>query len=254
MKSLSTALKILNEFVISPEPCGVVEIADRLGLLKGQVSKILRTFRENEVLDQDPVTRKYSVGLNAFALGCNFINLNKLSREALPTMRKIVDETDHSSVLSLLRGSRVIHLLAVEGRLFIDGRWRVGQWMPFHTTSPGRVLLAFSSKEEVDRLLKTSDLPRLTPNSITDPVRFRASVEEVRRVGYSVTRSETRVGTASIAVPLFDGQENAIASLGLICPVHLLTKKEAERLVHPLQRAARELSIRMGAPVYPFGK
>jgi DNA-binding IclR family transcriptional regulator len=253
IKSVSTALRILNEFVTSHEPFGVVELANRLGLAKGQVSKILGTFRDHGFLDQDPSTRKYTVGLNSFALGNNFVNFNRLSREALSIMRKLVDETGHSAVLSVLRGSRVIHLLAVEGRLFLDGRWRVGQWMHYHTTSAGRVLLAFGPPGMLESLLASSGLPAITPNSVTDREQFRTSIGAVRQKGFSVTRGEMRIGTGSIAVPLFDGGDHAVAALGLICPVHLLRSEEEERLVYPLHRSARELSARLGAPVYPCG-
>lgn len=254
MRSLGTALRVLREFVTSQEPLGVVELSERLGLHKGQVSKILRGFREESFLEQDPKSRKYSVGLNAFALGNNFVNSNVLSREALPIMRRLVDATGHSGVLSVLHGANVIHLLAVEGRLFVDGRWRVGRWMPYHTTSSGRVLLAFGSEEALESRISQYGLPRLTPNSITDAATLRAEIAKVRRKGYSVSRSETHVGTASIAVPLFGRDGRAMATLGLICPEHLMDQAQIKKLVPPLQAAARELSARMGAEAYPFGK
>ncbi len=254
LKALATALRILQEFVTAQAPLSVVELTERLALNKSQVSKVLKTYRDAGILEQNPGTRKYSVGLNAFALGNNYVNAYPLSRDALPVMRKLVDETGHSAVLSLLHGSDIIHLLAVEGRLFIDGRWRVGRWMPYHTTSAGKVLVAFNSAETLESLLKTRGLPRFTPNTITDPRQFRAAIQKVRKSGISVTRSETYQGSAAIAVPLLGADNNAIAALGLICPDHLLTRNEEIRLVGPLQRAARELSVRMGADVYPFGK
>jgi len=253
MKSLSTALRILQEFATAQGSLSVVELADRLALNKSQVSKVLKTYRDFGLLEQDADTRKYSVGLNAFALGNNYVNAYPLSRDALPVMRKLVDETGHSAVLSLLHGSDIIHLLAVEGRLFIDGRWRVGRWMPYHTTSAGKVLVAFSPPATLEFLLKMRGLPRLTSKTITDPRRFRAVIKKVRKSGTSVTRGETFPNSAAIAVPLFGANSHAIAALGLICPNHLLTLDEEARLVGPLQRAARELSVRMGADGYPFG-
>ena len=152
-----------------------------------------------------------------------------------------------------MHGSDVIHLLAVEGRLFIDGRWRVGRYMPYHSTSAGRLLLAFGPPKRVDMLLKTRGLPRMTPNTITDARRFKALLQKTRKTGFSVTRSETYAESASIGAPVFDESGQAIAVLGLICPEHLLTRQEEQRLIKPLQRSARELSLKMGANSYPFG-
>lgn len=253
VKSLSSALRVLNEFAKVQEPIGVVELADRLGMQKSTVSKVLKTFRNWGILTQDAASKKYSVGLNAFALGNNYVNANQLSRDALPIMRKLVDETGHSTVVSVLWEYEVIHVLAVEGRLFIDGRWRVGRWMPFHTTSAGKVLLAFGQSERFESLLKARGLPAITPNTITDVSKFRATLKKVKKTGYAVSRSETLLGSSAIAVPLFNDGPHAIATLGLICPVHLLTEAEEVRLVPTLQRAARELSQRLGANSYPFG-
>lgn len=253
IKSLSTALLLLSRFVAARGPLGVGELAEHTGLHKSQVSKILKTFRDYDFLEQNPDTQKYSVGLNAFALGNNYVNANHLTRDALPVMRKLVDETGHSAVLSILRDGNVIHLLAVEGRLFIDGRWRVGRWMPYHATAAGKLLLAFGPPETIDFLLKTRGLPRITPNTITKERQFRAAVQKAHDTGISVSRSETYPSSAAIAAPLFDASGRAVATLGLICPEHLLTDSEERRLVAPLQRAARELSLRMGAESYPFG-
>lgn len=254
IKSLSTALRLLLRFVAAQGPLGVGELAQQIGLHKSQVSKILKTFRDYDFLEQDAATQKYSVGLNAFALGNNYVNAYPLSRDALPVMRKLVDETGHTATLSIMHNGNVIHLLAEEGRLFIDGRWRVGRWMPYHATAAGKLLLAFGPPERIDLLLKTRGLPRITPNTITNERQFRAVLQKARTTGFSVTRSETYAASAAIGAPVFNANGQAIAVLGLICPEHLLTREEEERLIAPLQRAARELSFRMGAATYPFGK
>ncbi len=256
IKSLSTALRLLLRFVAAEGRLGVGDLAQQIGLHKSQVSKILKTFRDYDFLEQDAETQKYSVGLNAFALGNNYVNAYPLSRDALPVMRKLVDETGHTATLSIMHNGNVIHLLAEEGRLFIDGRWRVGRWMPYHATAAGKVLLAFGPAERIDVLLKTRGLPPITANTITNERQFRAVLQKVRASGISVTRSETYTASAAIGAPVFSAYANgqAVAALGLICPEHLLTREEEAQLVAPLQRAARELSFRMGAETYPFGK
>jgi DNA-binding IclR family transcriptional regulator len=253
IKSLATALRVLSRFISAQGPLGVGEFAQQMKLNKSQVSKILKTFRDFGFLEQDPATQKYSVGLNAFALGNTYVNHFPLARDALPVMRKLVDQTGHSAVLSVMHDSEVIHLLAVEGRLVIDGRWRVGRYMPYHSTSSGRLLLAFGPPERVDMFLKTRGLPRITPNTITQEREFRASLQKARKFGICVTRSETYAESASIGAPVLDTMGRAVAVLGLICPEHLLTRQEERRIIPPLQRSARELSLKMGAESYPFG-
>lgn len=253
VKSVASALKVLLQFVTAQGPLSVSGISEASGLTKGQVSKILKTLRDYDFLEQNPSTQKYTVGLNAFALGNHYINANELSRQSLPVMRKLVDDSGHSAVLSIMRGTNVIHLMAVEGRLFVDGRWRVGRWMPYHSTASGKLLLAHGEPEVIDALLRTRGLPRITASTITNEQQFRATLQRVRAQGFATSRNETHVGTAALAVPIYGADSRAIATLGLICPEHLLTAAEEDRLVPMLHRYARELSLRMGAETYPFG-
>src|SRR4051812_10103721 len=108
MKSLGTALRVLMEFTADAPSLGVGELAQRTGLPKGQISKILSTFRQHRILAQDPATRRYSVGSRAFALGSRFVNYHPLAREALVVMRRLVEQTGHSARLSVMDGDRVI--------------------------------------------------------------------------------------------------------------------------------------------------
>src|SRR6185437_7521057 len=107
LKSLSTALRVLTEFTADAPSLGVGELAQRTGLPKGQISKILGTFRRHQILAQDPSTRRYSVGSRAFALGSRFVNYHPLAREALVVMRRVVEQTGHSARLSVMDGDRV---------------------------------------------------------------------------------------------------------------------------------------------------
>ena len=116
------------------------------------------------------------------------------------------------------------------------------------------MILAFNAPELLDELLRTRGLPRITENTITSERAFRSIVQKTRKRGYATSRSENYPGSASIAVPVFRDTHDAVATLGLICPEHLLTEAEADRLVAPTWDAARELSARLGAVVYPFGK
>lgn len=253
VKAVASALKILLQFVTSHGPLSVSGLSEATGLSKGQVSKILKTLRDYDFLEQNSSNQEYTVGLNAFALGNHYINANELSRQSLPVMRKLVDDSGHSAVLSIMRGTNVIHIMAVEGRLFIDGRWRVGRWMPYHSTASGKLLLAHGEPDLIDILLRTRGLPRITPSTITSEQQFRATLQKVKSQGFATSRNETHIGTAALAVPIYGSDSRAIATLGLICPEHLLTDSEQERLVPMLHRYARELSLRMGAEIYPFG-
>ena len=253
MKSLSTALRLLMEFTGDRPVLAVGELAERSGLPKSQVSKLLATFRAHGMLIQDPHSRRYSVGLRAFALGSRFVNHHPLSREALPILRQLVEQTGHSGRLSIMDGDRVVYLLQSEGPLLIDTGWRVGMFLPLHATTAGKVALAFLEPARVNELLGTAPLKQITPGTITDHAALRRQLTEIRRTGYGISLGETTPGLGTVGVPVFGGDNLVLAVLGIAFPMQVVPRNELPRLASVLHQSARMLSQRLGCPVYPFG-
>ena len=253
MKSLRTSLRILDEFAGEQRDYGVGELAERCGLAKSQVSKVLDAFAEYGFLVQDPDTRRYGVGVRTFALGSRFVTHDRLCRAAMPVMRDLVISSGHSVRLSVLDGDRVLYLIGLEGPMFFDSGWRSGTWLPMHSTSAGRVLLAFMEPDQVSRLLAEKPLRAVTPYTITDETMVRRRVEQARLQGYSSQRNETTPGLGAVAVPVFGAQQQAVGTLSLAFPSHLVEEREEAALAAALHLAARTLSQRVGCAVYPFG-
>jgi DNA-binding IclR family transcriptional regulator len=114
-----------------------------------------------------------------------------------------------------------------------------------HTTSVGKALVAFAEEEDRERLLEELPLEPLTALSITDRDAFRAEIEKVRRQGYAVMDEENELGMRAVAVPVFNSQGVAFASLATAVPVFRLSMEALVALVPLLQAAAVELSARL---------
>ncbi len=253
MKSLRTSLRILTEFAGDQRDYGVNELAERCGLAKSQVSKVLDAFSEYGFLVQDPESRRYSVGVRTFALGSRFVTHDRLCRAAMPVMRDLVLSSGHSVRLSVLEGERALYLIGIEGPLFVDSGWRSGTWLPLHSTSSGRILMAFMDAPLVTRLLQGS-IRSVTPDTNTNATAVKRLIGEARVKGYAIQRNETTAGLGAISVPIFGTEQHAIATLGIAFPSHMVQVDDEPALVNALHNAARTLSQRLGCVVYPFGK
>jgi DNA-binding IclR family transcriptional regulator len=114
-----------------------------------------------------------------------------------------------------------------------------------HTTAVGKALVAFAEDSERERLLEELDLEPLTERSITDRDVFRAEIDKVRRQGFAVMDEENETGMRAVAVPLFNSQGHAFASLATAVPVFRLSLEALIAHVPLLQEAAAELSARL---------
>lgn len=250
MKSIDTGLRILALFKDAERPLGVVEIADRLGLGKSHVSRILATMREMGFVQQDGETRKYRVGIEAFAVGSRFLADQSMTRLALPLMRACSEETCHSVFLSIRHGAGCRHILAAEGRHFEGTQWRLGVRLPLHASASGKLFVALAGDAEREALIAHTPLDGYTADTITDRAAFRAEVEAVRRNGWAIARGEAVAGLGACAVPVVGDAEALVAALGVVSPLRHLPE-DVLPLVTDLARHAQVLSYHLGARAYP---
>lgn len=253
MKALASALTVLGAFATNRGRWSVAELCERTGLNKSQVSKVLAVFRDAGYLQQDPATRHYSVGVLSMPLAGNYLAAQPLVHESIGPMRRLANEVEQTVVLSVLDGGRVLYLLGVEGPHFLDVGSRVGAWLEPHATAVGKALHAFASPDG-HATLPDGELARLTKNTITDRKALAAQLARARKEGVAFTAGETDEGLGAQAVPLF-GRGGALAgALGLVYPRHLVTAARRQSYTDRLHDVARQISTRLGAQVYPFGK
>lgn len=253
MKSLHTALSVFCTFADVGREIGVSEMCTLTGLRKSQVSKIMKVFREHGLLQQNPVTRKYSPSLRAYSIGSEFVNRHPLSHVALPVLRQLTESSGHSATLSVIDDLRTVHLLAVEGPLFMDARWRAGRSIVFHVSASARVLIAFRDKEDVETIIERDGMPRMTERTITDPATLFTVLARIRERGFDVSRDEGVNGLGALAVPVMGATDDVVASLGLLFPSHLVPEAQDAGLLSRMHDSARQISGRLGATIYPFG-
>ena len=254
MKSLAVALRVISEFINEGEEVSGSALCNRLGLPKSQVSRILATFRANGFLIQSATTKKFKVGLKAYAIGCKYLHSDKVIREALPVLRAAVDRSGFTATISILDGNRPFYLAGVEGSAFVDFGSRTGSYFPIHATAPGKVFLAFVDQSRRDSIVAESRLERLTSNTITSQRELKRVIAEVAVNGFAVTSGDKTPGIGSLAVPVFGANGTLAAAMALAYPLSRIPVERYDYFVSILHGVARTLSLRLGAPSYPFGQ
>jgi DNA-binding IclR family transcriptional regulator len=229
---------------------GVTELANRCGLSKSQVAKILSALVDSGLVAQDPQTRTYHLGQRSHLLGSRFTTHDALCQAATPVMRELLNRSGHSVRLSIPHGDQSLYLIGLEGPYFIDTGWHCGSCVPMGASSAGRVMMAFMPPAERERLLAIP-VPALTAGTVRDRAKIEPLVELARETGYCMQRNETSIGLGVISVPLFRADQQIVGALGTAFPAHLLQPSEEGPLIAALHDAARSISQRLGCAVYP---
>ena len=227
------------------------ELARRLDLGKSTVHRILATLQADGFVERTPDGR-YRLSLKMYEIGLQVaasIELRELVHPALERLRNESGETAHLAVLS---GTDVVYLDRLESPHMLRMLTQVGRRRAAHATSSGKVLLAFGTPADVDRVLATG-LPRLGPRTITSPALFEQALDEIRARGFAASIEESAKGVASVAAPVVDGAGECVAAMSVAGPV---TRMGADRLDHfaRLVLAAAASIPRSASAATPVGR
>ena len=81
------AIAVLRTFTGDEPLLGVTEIANRVGLHKSTVSRILATFEQEHLVERDPETRRFRLGLGLIAVAGPLLAELEERRVAYPVLR-----------------------------------------------------------------------------------------------------------------------------------------------------------------------
>ncbi|MDO9590248.1 MAG: IclR family transcriptional regulator C-terminal domain-containing protein, partial [Microcella sp.] len=140
--------------------------------------------------------------------------------------------------------TEALYIDRVYGTRRVPQASRVGGRLPLHATAVGKVLLAFDESWVRDAVL-AQPLESRTPHTHVDPPALRHELQIVAERGYAIAIDEVRVGSASIAVPVFQKQGGIGAALGLVTePTEAST---LERHLPAMRGIARRIEASVGA-------
>jgi DNA-binding IclR family transcriptional regulator len=192
-------------------------IAAETGLAKPTVHRILTDLGAYGWVGRTADGR-YRVGLRLFEIGSSYQRHSRLHRVALPYLQQLHRDSGASVCLGVIDGKEVValeyvHRPGLHGRL--GARWAM------HTSSIGKVVLAYSGAEFVADYCRDG-LTAFTEHSITDAHELEQELSRVRSQGYATSVSETFLDVCGLAAGVFDatGQVVAtvsVASLGPSC-------------------------------------
>jgi DNA-binding IclR family transcriptional regulator len=243
VQSVDRALRILEILARSGES-GVTEIAAALEVHKSTAFRLVATLEQHGLVEQMEGRGKYRLGVGLLRLaGATSARLDVV-QEARPLCKQLASATGETVNLATLSGHSALYLDQVAGPSALQPHNWVGQHIPLHATSNGKVLMAWLSDGDLRDLLRR--LPAFTGQTITSKSRLRKELEAVRECGYAVAVDELEVGLTAIAAPVRNAHGDVVCSMSLSGPTFRLPPERVTEVVPLLVEASDELSHRMG--------
>jgi len=239
------ALGLLVLLGDEPRGASAAELSRRAELPFSTTYRLLGSLTRDGFVDYEPDGRRYHLGLRVFQLGQRVSNHHGFAGTALPILRRVTEESGEATILSVRDGNHHLTVNKVDGPQTFRVTSDPGHLGALHTTSVGKALIAFADDATRRQLVEELELEPLTDLSITDRDAFRAEIELVRKRGYATMDEENELRMRAVAVPVFNSQGSAFASLATAVPVFRMSMEALVALVPLLQSAAAELSARL---------
>lgn len=247
MATVQNALGLLNLFTQNRPEIGLTQFKNLSGFDKGTTNRYLKALQSLGYLEQDTETKAYRLGPAIVRLATIRENAFPVGKIAAMHVDELAVETGELVHASLYTEDGMSSLHHCDGGM--TGT-RVGfdpaELLPLHATSSGIAMLAFGESSVLDKAMKRS-LNQYTNMTVVDHDSVRATVDEVRELGFSHMSQSYEAEVASIAIPFFDGSEHAVGTIAVATPRFRMTEEFRIELLSKAIDTSRSISIGLGA-------
>ncbi len=225
---------------------GVTEIARELDMAKSSAHGILETLAGEKLVERNPSTGKYQLGLRLIELG-NRAQLGlDICRIAAPFLKGLYLEFDETVHLTILDNDEVLYVDCIESQRRLRTYSVIGVRAPLYCTSVGKAILAFQPDEEIRRIAREKGLAPITANTITTEEGLLDEVRLIRLRGYAVDDREHEDHLRCVGAPVRNSRAGVFASISLSGPAERNTPARILEMAPAVVRAAGEISRRLG--------
>jgi IclR family pca regulon transcriptional regulator len=220
VQSLARGLAVIRAFDAEHPALTLSEVARRAGITRAAAGRFLRTLEQLGYVRASTgsatgVGVRFALTPRVLELGFSFLSALSIPEVVQPHLDRLSHEVGESVSAAVLDGGDIVYVARVPTRRIMSVRITIGTTFPAFATSMGRVLLAGLPEAGAEALLAASDLPSLTPRTVTDGAALRAELQRVREQGWALVDGELEPGLRSVAVPIHDRSGDVVAAVNV---------------------------------------
>jgi IclR family transcriptional regulator, pca regulon regulatory protein len=201
LQSLAKGLAVIEAFGPDHPEMTLSTIARRVGLSPGSTRRVLLTLVQLGFMgfrDQ-----RYHLQARTLQLGYAYLSSLPVVSLFQPRLAALSEKLNQSCSIMVLDGKDCVCIARATARRLERDYMGVGTRFPAHATSAGKVLLGELSDAQLLELYgDDTELPALTPFTITRLSALLKDVRNARQDGFACISQEVALGLESISVPI----------------------------------------------------
>jgi DNA-binding IclR family transcriptional regulator len=218
---------------------GTVALGEACGLNRATAWRLLSTLESHGLVSCDRTTNQWTIGSGLVEIA-RTSGLDAVLREAHGVLEELAEETGETAALAVLRQGHLLCVDQAASASIVAADW-AGRTMSLHATSSGKVLLAWSSEEEMKALLPRR-LERFSDTTISDRTTLRADLALTRARGFATCCGEFDTSAWGVAAPVLDHTRRLLAVLSIWGPPDRVDASRFDELGPLVVEAAHRLA------------
>jgi len=239
--AVERAVAVLDALAEDGGELGTNEIARRTGLNASTVSRLLATLAAGRLVEHDPETGRYRLGVRLVQLGHAVLARLDLRELARPHLAALVAATGETATLSVPGDPDAITVDFVQSPSSVQSVAQIGRPSVAHATATGKVMLAFGGLQ-----LPPEPLTPYTRHTVTKAEELAAEIARVRRRGWAQAVREREDDLSALAAPVRGSRGELAAVVGVQGPAARLDRPAMRAALEPLLERAAAVSHALG--------
>ncbi len=247
VRSVSRALDILLAFREGDGELSATDLLARLGLSRATLYRLLHTLEQAGFVHAAGEPRRFRLGASVAQLARVWAAAKDqtpdIATVARPMMRRLWQQTGETVALFTPDGTDRVCMAELASAQALSFRRGVGHRERLMLGASGRTILAHLPHAPVALKTYAKDLP---PGIKIDLKSYAAELEQTRKRGYAVSRSELIQGALAMAAPFFNNTGKVAGSLAVYGPSVRLDNTRVKSICAVLVAQAARLSNALG--------
>jgi DNA-binding IclR family transcriptional regulator len=228
VQSVDRAMLLLGAVAsAAPEASTAARLAETCGVNRATAWRILHTLEVHDLVACSRETGRWSIGVAVVDMA-HSAGTDTIIALARPRLERLSLQTGETAALALWRKGALTYVEEVVPPAIVTATW-LGQTVPLHATSTGKVLLAFGDSAVLSRPARR-DLERFTETTITTVAALDEQLAQVRLRGFATCRGEYEPSAWGVSAPVVDSAGRLVAVLSIWGPGTRVTDERLEVL------------------------
>ena len=240
-------LNVIEALFFSGGPKSLNELSKELKIPTASLFRIMKNLASREyvtVLAGPPV--RYTIGHKPFQLVTGYWNRTDRKHVIKPIMQELTAKTNQTAQYAVFQNGQFIYTEQALSAAELNVLAQLYMPLEINTSAGAKVILAHQSEEVREQYLAGITLHKRTSRTIDNLDALRTELALTKRRGYGMDDEEFTVGIGCMAVPVFDGEGQCTAALGVTGYIEeYRNPKNFEHIKRCLFEAAGELAEKL---------